>query len=173
MAQIVWDLVAPTIPKRSMLRTFQTLQEGMEETSTENISDQSYNNSTKSSANSLFMLYAKAAKRQNMRFHEYCSHIRMLNKDSRKDNHRRLAYVDMPPKPQDTGGLRKILSVKVGARIMVTTNIDVSDGLPNGAMGKISDVVMNETSTQIKAILVAFDYDTIGKETRCQSIYKY
>ena len=55
---------------------------------------------------------------------------------------------------------------------MVTTNIDVSDGLTNGATGTISDIVMNETSTQIKAILVAFDYDIIGKETRCQSIYK-
>ena len=48
--------------------------------------------------------------------------------DSRKDNHTRLADIDMPPKPKDTGGLRKILNVKCGARIMVTTNIDVSDG---------------------------------------------
>ena len=56
---------------------------------------------------------------------------------------------------------------------MVTTNIDVSYGLTNGATGTISDIVMNENSTQIKAILVAFDYDTIGKEARCQSIYKY
>ena len=33
----------------------------------------------------------------------------------------------MPSKPKVTGGLRKILNVKGGARIMVTTNIDVSD----------------------------------------------
>ena len=51
VAQTVWDSVAPTIPKRSMLGTFQTLQEGLEETFTENISDTSDNNSTKSSAN--------------------------------------------------------------------------------------------------------------------------
>ena len=63
--------------------------------------------------------------------------------------------------------------MKVSARIMVTRNIDASDGLTNGTTGIISDIVMNETSTQIKAILVAFDYDTIGKEARCQSIYNY
>ena len=93
--------------------------------------------------------------------------------DSRKDNHTRLTDVDTPPNPQDTCGLRKIFNAKVGARIMVTTNIDVSDGLTNGATGTISDIVMNETSTQIKATLVAFDYDTIGKDARCQSIHKY
>ena len=59
VAQTVWDWVAPTIPKRSMLGTFQILQEGLEETSTENICDPSDNNSTKSSANPLSMLYAK------------------------------------------------------------------------------------------------------------------
>ena len=51
-----------------MLGTFQTLQEGLEETSTENISDPSDNNSTKSSANPLSMLYVKAAKEAK---HEY------------------------------------------------------------------------------------------------------
>ena len=56
---------------------------------------------------------------------------------------------------------------------MVTTNIDVSDGLTNGATGKISDIVMNETSTQIKARLVAFYYDIIGKEAKWHTIYKY
>ena len=47
---------------------------------------------------------------------------------------------------------------------MVTTNIDVSDGLTNGATGTICDIVMHETTTQIKAILVVFDYDTIGEQ---------
>ena len=77
------DLVVPTIPKRSMLGTFQTLEERLEETSTENICDPSDNNNIKSSANPLSMLYAEAAKRQNMSFHEYCSHVRMLNKEQK------------------------------------------------------------------------------------------
>ena len=31
---------------------------------------------------------------------------------------------------------------------------------------------MHETTTQIKAILVFFDYDTIGEQAQCQNIYK-
>ena len=87
-----------------------------------------------------------------------------IAQDSRKDNHKRLADIDMPPKPKDTGGLRKVLNLKHGARIMVTTNIDVSDGLTNGATGTICDIVMHESTTQIKAILVVFDYDTVGEQ---------
>ena len=41
---------------------------------------------------------------------------------------------------------RKILQVKVGARVMITTNIDVSDGLTNGAMGFVSNIVMDTLS---------------------------
>ena len=93
--------------------------------------------------------------------------------DSREDNHTRLADIDMPPKPKDRGGLRKILNVKYGARIMVTTNIDVSDGLTNGATGTICDIVMHETTTQIKTIFVVFDYDTIGEQAQCQNIFRY
>ena len=55
---------------------------------------------------------------------------------------------------------------------MVTTNIDLSEALTNGATGTICDIVMHETTTQIKAILVVFDYDTIGEEARCQKHLK-
>ena len=77
------ESVAPTIPegdKRCKVGTFQTLQEGLEETSNENIYGPPDDNRTKSNTNPLSMLYSKAAKRQNMSFHEYCSHFRMLNK---------------------------------------------------------------------------------------------
>ena len=33
------------------------------------------------------------------------------------------------------GNLTKELKIKVGARVMITTNIDVSGGLTNGVMG--------------------------------------
>ena len=79
----------------------------------------------------------------------------------------------MPSKPKDTGGLRKVLNLKCGARITVTRNIDVSVGLINGATGTICDIVMHESTTQIKAILAVFDYDTFGEQARCQIIYKY
>ena len=86
VAQTAWKSVAPTIPegdKRCKVGTFQTLQEALEETSNGNISGLPDDSSTKSNTNPLSMLYAKAAKRQNVSFHEYCSHFRMLNKEQR------------------------------------------------------------------------------------------
>ena len=40
----------------------------------------------------------------------------------------------MPTNPCKTGNLRKVLTVKINARVMITTNIDVADWLTNGAM---------------------------------------
>ena len=55
--------------------------------------------------------------------------------DSKKDHCTELTMIDISLKPQKTGNLRKVLHVKVGARVILTTNIDVSDGLTNGAVG--------------------------------------
>ena len=40
---------------------------------------------------------------------------------------------------------------------MIITNIDVSDGLPNGAMGTVTNVVIDEKTGKMSAILVSFD----------------
>ena len=72
--------------------------------------------------------------------------------DGKKDNCAQLVSVSMPERPHETGNLRKILEVKVGARLMITTNIDVSDGLTNGAMGFVSNTIMDRLSQDIKAI---------------------
>ena len=45
-------------------------------------------------------------------------------------------------KNHETGNLRKVLQLKVGAKIRLTTNIDVSDGLMNGAMGSVSILLL-------------------------------
>ena len=50
-------------------------------------------------------------------------------KDCRKDTGTNLANIAFPANPKDTGNLHKTLSLKVHALVMITTNIDVSDGL--------------------------------------------
>ena len=48
----------------------------------------------------------------------------------------------------------------------MTTNIDVTDGLTNGAMGIVTNVVIDQTSGKISVILVAFDSEHVGQEVR-------
>ena len=64
--------------------------------------------------------------------------------DSKKDHCTELTTINVPLKPQKTGNLRKLLHVKVGARGMLTTNIDVSDSLTNGAVGPVKYVITEE-----------------------------
>ena len=44
----------------------------------------------------------------------------------------------MPINPCETGNLQKVLMVNINARVMITTNIDVSNGLTNGAIGTVT-----------------------------------
>ena len=54
---------------------------------------------------------------------------------------------------------------------MITTNIDVSDGLTNGVMGTVTNVVIDQTTRKISIILVAFDSEHVGQEVRYTSVY--
>ena len=56
---------------------------------------------------------------------------------------------------------------------MITTNIDVADGLTNGAMGSVANLIPDEKTGHIVAVLVIFDHDTIGQDARRKSIYKH
>ena len=56
---------------------------------------------------------------------------------------------------------------------MITKNIDVSAGLTNGAMGTVTDIVLDTSTLIVKAILVRFDYESIGQEARSISMYKH
>ena len=40
---------------------------------------------------------------------------------------------------------------------MITTNISVTDGLTNGAMGTVTNVVNDEKTGKVSTILVSFD----------------
>ena len=56
---------------------------------------------------------------------------------------------------------------------MITKNIDVSDGLTNGVMGTVTDIVLDTTTLIVKTILVKFDYGSIGQEACSVSMYKH
>ena len=77
----------------------------------------------------------------------------------------------MPTNPHETGNLKKVLTVKINARVMITTNIDVTDGLTNGAMGTVTNVVIDETTGKISTILVTFDSKHVGQEAMHTSVY--
>ena len=77
----------------------------------------------------------------------------------------------MPTNPHETGNLKKVLTVKINARVIITTNIDVSDGLTNGARGTVTNVVIDQTTEKMNVILVAFDSEHVGQETRYTSVY--
>ena len=49
-------------------------------------------------------------------------------------------------------------------------NIDVADGLTNGAMGTVTNVVIDQTTGKMSVILVAFDSEHVGQERRYTSV---
>ena len=55
---------------------------------------------------------------------------------------------------------------------MITTNIDVSDGLTNGAMGTVTNAVIDEGTGKMITILVSFDSKHVGQEAMYTSVYK-
>ena len=55
---------------------------------------------------------------------------------------------------------------------MITTNIDVNDGLANGTMGTVTNVVTDERTGKMISILVAFDSKHAGQEAIHTSVYK-
>ena len=92
--------------------------------------------------------------------------------DSKKDDSAGLANITMPTNPCETGNLKKILTVKINAWVMITNNIDVTDGLTNGAMGTVTNVVIDETTGKMITILVSFDSKHVGQEAMHTSVYK-
>ena len=63
--------------------------------------------------------------------------------------------------------LQMLLKMKKGARVMLTSNIDVCNNLTNGTMGKILDFV-KDANRKIKFVLVIFDDPSAGEEYRKQ-----
>lgn len=65
--------------------------------------------------------------------------MKILNKDD--DNSR-------------TAGLARIITVKLGARVMLRRNIDVSLGLVNGTIGTITSIIRSVIDNKIEQIKI-------------------
>ena len=66
-----------------------------------------------------------------------------------------------------------VLQVKAGARVVLTTNINVSDRLSNGAVGTVKYVITEEVTKRVKAILVEFYNTDVRQEAKSKSPYKH
>ena len=82
MPQSAWEMVAPNIEQddcTTHVQGFYTLQDEKQEK--EDTIDTMCHDNTTNKRDTLSMLYAKAAKRQDMNFQDYCRHVCTLNKD--------------------------------------------------------------------------------------------
>jgi hypothetical protein len=60
---------------------------------------------------------------------------------------------------------QKELKVKIGAKVMMTYNVDTSDGLTNGARGELVGVV-KDAKGNISKLVVKFERESNGREKR-------
>lgn len=71
----------------------------------------------------------------------------------------------------ETGGLARILDIKVGARVMLTSNIDIEDRLINGQLGTVAQI--STENGNVTTIYVLFDDADAGqkrKRNNCPSV---
>ena len=77
-----------------------------------------------------------------------------------------------PQKRSNTGGLQTVLVLAVGARVMMTINVNTADGLVNGVMGEVKAVIKNNNGNVV-CILVKFDNSKVGQRKIASSQFKH
>ncbi|XP_013405048.1 uncharacterized protein LOC106169925, partial [Lingula anatina] len=75
------------------------------------------------------------------------------------------------PFAKDSLALKPLLEIAINARVMLTTNLNVSDGLSNGVMGTVVKIEQGtKPLNQPQYIWVHFDNPNIGANTRQQTV---
>uniref|UniRef100_A0A8D9E244 ATP-dependent DNA helicase n=1 Tax=Cacopsylla melanoneura TaxID=428564 RepID=A0A8D9E244_9HEMI len=67
--------------------------------------------------------------------------------------------------PKETGGLTGELQFKIGIKYMMTSNVDISDGLVNGACGFLVHLSLNQ-SEEIETVWIDFGSEKVGRKAR-------
>lgn len=70
----------------------------------------------------------------------------------------------IPVNDVDAGGLKRHLLISENARVMLTRNINAEQGLVNGAMGIVTEIIFQGGIPSV--VFVKFDDPMVGK-TRC------
>lgn len=69
-------------------------------------------------------------------------------------------------KRHETFGLSHWLDLKVGIKYMMTSNLDIEDGLVNGASGILRHIEFNPNTNTPKVLYFEFDSDRTGQKAR-------
>ena len=75
-----------------------------------------------------------------------------------------------------TATLETTLRLKLGCRVMLVMNLNVADGLCNGALGTLVDVIMSppqDSPEKLLALWVVFDNHQIGHQSRISNAHKH
>jgi hypothetical protein len=92
---------------------------------------------------------------------------RLVANDYEKDpQSRKMRLTSKKGKSDD---LPDILNIDIGARVMLVRNIDVSDGLVNGAFGKVTSFQPDDSQCQTTGIYVKFDSEKVGRKNSALS----